>query len=169
MPVIESAPVITELPDLWLANVSVIACAEPPAVVTTSAAPSIDALSVRPPVAVLDMLTTTSRTFVVPAVIFRPMLEKLYLPLTGAEVFHWIKLWLTPEPSNKPASSAELLYRPTRTISASVCVPLSVMFNPVIFICSPVAEKLNDIIVTLVEPIWVVVATLLVPVIERLP
>ena len=73
---------------------------------------------------------------------------------------------MTPLPSNTPAAAAELLYKPTRTMSAVVCVPLNVMFRLVMFICSPVAVKLNDIIVTLVEPIAVVDATLLVPVIE---
>ena len=54
-------------------------------------------------------------------------------------------------------------------MSAVVCVPLNVMFRLVMFICSPVAVKLNDIIVTLVEPIAVVAATLLVPVTASVP
>ena len=151
-----------------MVNVSVIVWPDAPPTVTTSDAPSMDALNVLPPVALGDMLKTTNIVWP-PVIAFNDRPEKLYLPFTAAVVLTARTSYDVVSFSDVPASGSVLLYNLTSTMSAFVAEPFRVIIISEMFICSPRAEKLKDIIVTLVDPIWVVVPTRFVPVIERLP
>jgi hypothetical protein len=172
VPVIDRLPKIVELLERCDVKVSVIGKAELLPVVFTSAAPSMDALNVMPPFEPALRLTKTSNIFGVPAVILKPIFEKLYLSVftptdtLGSEMFHWIKSHV-PVPLNVVASGSDVLYNATLSISAAVNVPLNVMFKPVIFIFSPEALSRNVIIETFLDATSVVAATLFVPVIEN--
>src|SRR3989338_7550549 len=158
-------PYIVEFPDTWPESVSVIDWPDELLVVVTLAALVMPAPNTPPPVALLETLKTTMSIWLDGTTNDKP--ENVYAPSTGVV--------LTARGSMLSVSlkvcafSCVLLYNATETMSASVTVPVLVTVIDEMFICSPVAEKLNDIIVTLVEPITVVVATLLVPVMERLP
>src|SRR3989338_658011 len=94
VPVTLRLPLIVELDERWADNVSVSPTADDTPVDITSAAPSMEALKVLPPLAAWDRFATTTSTFVLPDDMLNAMLEKLYLPATGADVFHCIKSYV---------------------------------------------------------------------------